>query len=260
MLNAGTKIQKRRAGYTLLLCPICHCVRVFAAYNVRRLPHLYHLPLTEGHHVGGFVVCQDCGLRRAMESVAVESLHQSSDPVTLWALLRPEAQARLLERAEAELALLQCRTQDTGERQAALTRTFLAVEDELASLCRGGQIHVSRRPYHLLAGSLIVSGAILIGFVLARDPSMLSVILAMVGGSLLTLGSTLAYQGFAGRYISRVLLPRLLRGIAPLGPTHQELHRVEQELAARGAQMKRYEFVRKVADELSIGASFAHRT
>lgn len=248
-LNAGAKYEKERCGYTLLVCPICHSVRVFAAYRLRRFHHFYHLPLTEGRLLEGFVLCQECGVRLTVKSVAVESLHQSSDKATLWELLLPAAQARLLERAEAELELLKSRGRDSEERRAGLRRSLLAVEDELASLCEGGYIHSSPRSLRGIAFGTFVVGGLLVGGALFSEPSLLGMLLAMLGGGLITFGGLLAYQSLPRHHISRVLLPRVARGLRPYAPTKEELLELQRELRAEGRAVTRYHLLPRLVSD-----------
>ena len=131
-LSAGTKIEKRRRGYTLSLCPICHSIRVFAVYESRRLPHVYHVPLTEGKQVGGFVHCQDCEVRLPVSPETTETVHQSSDAATLWELLLPLALA-------GEGSFLTMPLSSHAETNIAVIRQFLDVE---VTMERRGEEHV----------------------------------------------------------------------------------------------------------------------
>lgn len=250
----GRRETCRHSGFTLRLCPICRCVRVFAVHILEEHAHVYFVPVTADHAAGVLVVCTDCGLRTAPQSLEGWSIHHSSEPDTLWEVLSPECRERLKKEAEAEYALLQAPAAASAERrELALLRAFWACEPELASKVTGGALHSAGLPMFVAAG---VCGLLGVMFLLVAPWAGLGDAIALVLGLLgLAAAARFAYCGSTGYLIEHRIQPLLIRGIRPLAPTPAELQRVIERLRQQGLYIGRYANSEALTNRLEAAAT-----
>lgn len=232
----GTNHCKHLKGYTLLLCPICRCVRVFSVFALERYTSIYHVPVSPATPTGTLLSCHDCDIRLAVKSSYHLSVHHCPLPETLWELLAPSVRERLLQEAQAELELLRDPASAAPEKRLeALARPFVACEAELESQLEGGQIHRSTFLPQFGSGMLGAGGAgLMIAALLQPANSAWFVVPAIFGTSLL-LSAAILWHKASSRYLfTNSLKPKLVRSLTPLAPCPEELTRLVSGLSRDG--------------------------
>jgi hypothetical protein len=217
----GDKLIYRKVGYVAEYCPICREPRVCQLRQVRRVFHLYFIPLGGGDIVGYAAVCQTCKTDFSAElSDYARIAHKPLALDILRPLTFPDFDtARRIQLEEAEQMRFHPMGLSADERQRYIAHeigllapkverhfSFVRVDRRAVTAIVFGFIFYSFVPVILMALHLVAFvPAFLVCFLLAY---------ALIGWQLTRVGP---------RFVQREVLPPLARALRALRPNEVEI-------------------------------------
>jgi hypothetical protein len=219
---SGQKVVRKKLGWVGDFCPICREIRPFRLISSRKVTHLYYIPVSRGEEV--FTrTCLACAavLDAAREAYAGTARRLPGDIIELVQQSMPDIDTRYADRFEMEDRLLAGEL--TGEdRDDAIMEPFALVVPQIKQ--RASPVCIDPVSGLCLAATAVVFAGGLIAAA-SVPPSMqnsaLSIAFAAGGAGFLAFLILLATD--VRRYVRRKLQPMLVRALAPLRPTLDEL-------------------------------------
>jgi hypothetical protein len=256
----GTKARFPRKGYAASFCPFCRDVREFEVCEVRRVSHVYYVPLGKGKLVGHRLECQECTARILMGDAPIQSTtprRSGSLPEAIQAT-NPDIRELYAKRLELEAQIRAGKVPtDEQTRWLLLFEPFEVLAPEMERGCAETRLDL---PSTL--GCLGTLVAVILSVAIAEFLS------EMFDGQLATedwliwaiLGTGLAgtvftlWQLYLGsrRWLERKMVPHLCRSLSPLRPTSEEILQIIARFKAKG--MKFAKFLRVSAFNTSLNA------
>jgi hypothetical protein len=237
-VHVDVKERRRQIGWVADLCPVCRDLRAFRVSEVRRVARVYLVPMGKGSLEGIEIACVDCGCVLPGAEAGYEAVSR-----------RRREPSRLVE--ETNPALLD-RSADWFERQRRVALGELSGRERVAEILRTLEAleHMAQRRSRggaeeaIAAISVVVLIVLLIGAAAAWTPSVgaspawRTIITAGAAGMLpLTAWLVFAHTSLAA---SRHVMPRLVRALAPLEPTLEELDGAVALARRAGLRIGRY--------------------
>jgi hypothetical protein len=238
----GTKAVIRKLGYVADFCPICREIRGFQVSRIGRAGHLYGLSFGEGQLVGHQKTCSHCGVELKADAAIYKDIPKKLQDAGTTQLINttfPDIRQYYADRLSLEDQLTrQPGKIDAQTRLALVKEPFLLLAPIVEK--RFSAVHIDR--YVGAALLLTIVATILVGnlfgifFPLAIEQK--------ANAFLITFGIGIAatgVQGFksAGRFMRKVIYPKLSLALRPLNPSQQELEVVYAELKRSGFKLSR---------------------
>ena len=237
-VHVDVKERRRPIGWVADLCPVCRDLRAFRVSEVRRVARVYLVPMGKGSLEGIEITCVDCecvlpGSEEGYESVS----RRRRDPSRLV----EETNPALLERSGAwferqrRVALGELSERD---RVAEILATLEALEHMALQRSRGGAEEAIAAICVVVLIVLIVGTAAAWTPSVGASPAWRTVLTAGAAGMLpVTAWLIFSHTSLAAR---RHLMPRLVRALAPLEPTLEELDSAFSLARRAGLRIARY--------------------
>jgi hypothetical protein len=227
----GTRIDRRRLGFVADFCAICRDARPFVAVDVRRVSHLYYVPLGSGQPVLCELTCAECGTIRAVNPGRFTRFERGpcGSIEELTARTRSDADLRLAQRLEIEESVRGGRVDDDmrGELLAEPIATLhYMIESRLSkdtSQSVSAVIQLAMMVALLSTGVALAAGA--------AWPISAALVLASAALVATVIYRSVTRRASLGR---RLASERVVRSLRPLRPTRAELLRVVEDLAQIG--------------------------
>lgn len=223
-------------GRALELCPICHDIRVFEVSDLDTQAQAFFFPISKVVTSDQLLVCEGCGLRVSRTVFPISSVHHVQGREALWEMLSPAAQESLRDRVHEEMELLRNpRGVDAARRRSALQRPFLMCEVELHSRLSSGRIHPPHRLREEALFLIAWPSGIVATLLSVAPPLAFYCVMAEFAVGLLYL-SWRAWRQRSPIFVQEVLVPRLVRALAPLRPDESELESLGAYLYQKGVR------------------------
>jgi len=228
----GTKVVRKKLGRVADYCPSCCDASPFVLREVRRVSHVYYIPMGRGEVVAHEIVCETCKMDLLVPISRYRSVLNQRDAVMddLVRETNPGLYDEMVERL-GRLERVEGGAATAEERREALIEPFAAVAPKAEARARSAHIDW---PTGL---SLLTVMFLPWGFVVAAfdrpggtNDFLLGVGIALAVASLFSL-FYFAATGVS-RYIRRDLVPTLVRNLRPLSPTLDELEGIVAEMKA----------------------------
>jgi hypothetical protein len=230
----GTKSSFPMKGYAASFCPFCRDLRQFKVKEIRRVSHVYYIPLGRGKLVGYRFECLECGVPLTMDEAPIESV--APTPSTTVDASIAETNPGLPSAYEKRLALeREIRSgsppTDPEIRRGLLFEPFEALSPEMERGCTETRIDW---PGALgcfgTIGAIVVSifaASFLAEVIWGEQASPEMIIFVMIGVGLVGLVYTMWQLHLsARRWLERRHVPHLKLALAPLRPTDEEIDEI----------------------------------
>jgi len=249
----GTKAVIRKLGYVADFCPICRVIRVFQVNRMGMAGHLYGLSFGQGQLVGHQRTCLECGVELKTDAAIYKDIPKKLQDAGTTQLINstfPNIRQYYADRLSLEDQLARQSNQiDAQTRLALIKEPFLLLAPIVEK--RFSAVHIDR--YVGAALVLTIAAAILAGnlfgifFPLAIEQK--------ANAFLITFGIGIAatgVQGFksAGRFMRKVIYPKITLALRPLNPSQQELEVVFAELKRLDFKLSRKARLKDLLREL----------
>lgn len=231
----GQKIIRTRAGRAATFCPICRGLRCMRVFRVRRVGHVYYIPLGLGEVVAHEARCEDCGTICGTRGLPFARLSKSKTRNA--AELAAETTPDLLERYGARVALEERLT--TGEitdaeRRAMILEPFLCMEYTASLKGRGiadWKVALALLWFIALVVALVYWGDF------RSTTSEKTISAAVAAGA--TLFTAIVLWRKRGGWMRERAEPLLARSLRVLEPSQQEIEESLGSLRAQGSMVGR---------------------
>ena len=233
IITFGRKIIRKRDGIAADFCPLCRCASVVDVFQLHAQNHISDVGLGMRNLVGHACQCTTCKSQWSMRPNTIQQAVGSAPGMSVETLIKetfPQFLTFFAERLEQEAAL----TRDPFAlalpvRQQMIAEPFLVLNNDL--------LEQVNRPYTLQSvlsklGILVSTCLVLISMVPFTSGNRLG------GYALISLAVALYgvvfYESWTGtdRFVRKSIYPRLIRCLAPLKPTLEELTSVTAQLPA----------------------------
>ena len=239
----GKKRKLKTLGYVSDFCPICRDARPFKLERVSLAGHVYYISLGAGETVGFLRTCGTCGAVLEAEptryrEVAPEPARQISD---LIAKTFPDLREALAARFAIEEKIRRAPHQLTEAEREALVREPFVILAPQAEARLAGDTQFDRESGLGCLLTLAIPAALVFLLLPAllylfgnAGSKKLGPVVGIAALALFGVGLvyTLVQLALApGRWIRRMLLPKIAAALAPLKPSEQELDACLSRLA-----------------------------
>lgn len=224
-------------GHSLMLCPICHTVRVFEvrAEPLRWPQWISHWRSSNRRHrLSLSCLCPTCGLlmgdpTKLTSSIQPTGIHHTRDGETLWELLSVRQQERFRAHVEeTEADRMAGRGSPSRRRQEALHRPIAACIQELElRLFRSRLIDWALAPTLLALGARALYAVVYEMLYLANPHAVGNALLLVTAMGMIAVVMFQLRRRREQRIVA-IVHERLAWGLVPLNPTpieQQESHR-----------------------------------
>lgn len=249
----GRKVTRKQLGRVADFCPICREPKPHRIWRIGTVPHFYWIPVWRSRLEDHEVECEDCGTQRLEDIgcfVAV-SKDPTADLQSLISQTRPSFLSEIAGRLEFEQRVRSGRL-EPDERLGALVEPFQLLESEIAP--RTMQTQIDRQTVvGCLVTVLLLAVVLIAAFNSDRETgNALSIVAAVV------LIAGIAWFVFStvtdpARFVRRELHPRLVRALAPLRPSREELTQVAQGLRSMNLVLGKKLNMDRLWDDLQTG-------
>ncbi|MBC7772381.1 MAG: hypothetical protein H7210_07800 [Pyrinomonadaceae bacterium] len=222
----GTKIRRKPRGQTTAFCVICRMPQQLDVCGVRRVSHVYFIPIGRGRHVSDEARCGQCGtLFGAAREIRINSF-QTDDVDSAMEQLPPEVVDELLGHMDREDRITGGQL-TTEERAPLILEPFEVLEYQFKHKAKSGGRESLTAMAVVLWLFTTLAAVILWWEALAPHKPVASLMAWAIGCSVVAAGS-LAYAVYLivtrGRHAaSGEIADRLALSLAPLRPTEMEL-------------------------------------
>ena len=244
VLIRGEEVKTVPAGYVAGFCPIDREVQVGLLMRVQKRRHLHFVPIEKSRDFGLKAACLVCETpwMTPPDRYGEPSDDEDATPDELLERAAPEHQHVVLRRVELERRVSRGEL-TPQERASLLYEPFPFVHMLMVGLPRTGRI----LPYVLLVLALVVT--LVLGRYALRGYS--SVLIPLGVFLVVTVG--LAYLALRHwrRLLDNEVLPRLVRALTPLQPTHDEIAGAVQHMREEGLNRAKWICVDELYDRLT---------
>ncbi len=236
----GKRTGRRREGRWADFCTICRQVAPFQIVALYSYRHFYFIPVSRSECHAFEATCEQCGLRRYRERAADRPISAARNE-SLDALISktwPDSHRFMSERADLERRVAAGRLR-REERDALIREVLCELEPEITA--RAGEMHID-----WVSGVLFLVAAVgtiaLIAFGTsgvsrAADENWTFAAVYACVMFTLALGSVAID---ARRYFKRRIAPLIVRGLAPLRVSSEDIERVLADLKLRKFTIERF--------------------
>lgn len=234
VLTFGRKVLWKCDGIAADFCPLCRRASVVDVFQLHAQNHIADVGLGMRDLVGHACRCKTCNSQWAMRPQSIQQAVDSAPGMSIEALIKetfPTFPTFFAERLEQESVL----ARDPFALSDQVRHQFIA---EPFLILNNDVLEQVNRPYTLenILSKLGILGAIclLLTSMVPFTSGDRSWGYVLVGLALVLYGGVLYASGTAAsRFVRRAVYPRLIRCLAPLKPTTDELTQVVSQLNAR---------------------------
>lgn len=243
VLIRGERWETVKAGRVANFCPIDRGLEAGLISLTLKREHVHFVPIEAPQGVGLQVVCETCNSfwLTPPDQYGEPSQDEAASPEELLAAATPEHQHAVRSRMELERRALQGGL--SPQRTTLLAEPFPTVLLHASKVSRRGEILA----YVMIVLTLIVSVFIIATTVRGR----LWVLIPLAFYLLLTLGPAYLALKQRRRMLDNEILPRLVKALAPLQPTHQELADTVERMRHEGFKAAKWIRVDELYDRLA---------
>jgi hypothetical protein len=229
----GTKAVTRKLGYVSDFCPICREIRDFQVNRIGMAGHLYGLSFGQGQLVGHQKTCLQCGVELKTDAAIYKDIPKKLQDAGTTQLINstfPNIRQYYADRLSLEDQLTRQPNQiDAQTRLALIKEPFLLLAPIIEK--RFSAVHIDRYVGAALVLTIVAAVAVAnifnAFFPLAFEQK--------ANAFLITFGigiAAIGIQGFksAGRFMRKVIYPKISLALRPLNPSQHELEVVFAEL------------------------------
>lgn len=224
----GKKITRRKRGYVVDFCPICRELRAFTLHSLRRVGHVYYIPLGLGEKIGHERTCLECGTAyQAKDTTYAQISRRRLSLDELKQATFPNVDAVYQDRMALEERIRNGRAKlSPADRFALIKEPFMFLSARVER--RFATTHIDMGVGIAIVAAVLLPIAV-VRVTTAYFPDLLP---QATVGSLLVGVAAIIWQAFASgpRFMRQEVLPILSRCLQPLQPTEQELDAVISEL------------------------------
>jgi ABC-type multidrug transport system fused ATPase/permease subunit len=228
----GTKQTERYLGRVAEYCPICDDACACRLYEVRMVSHLYYIPFGRGQVNGHLLWCEQCNEKFGTDphryTETSRDLRASIEDLT--DVTHPQLIERMAERLDQRenVALGES---DEQQRHAVLCQPFVAILAPVTKRCSETNIDLQSVAWFL--AMIIAPLTIFIVSALINSRWMpVELVVGLVLVSILVTGvfMILSIARDGKRFIRKRYWSHLIKFLAPLDPTAEELREVIHDL------------------------------
>lgn len=222
----GRKIKRRTAGFVADYCPVCRAKRIFALQEVRSAGHVYYISLSRGQLVGHERSCAECGTAFKAHPATYASVARAPALLDeLERLTHPNLDAAIKDQVELDERIRRQRL-TPAERQNLIKAPFVYLSPRVER--RFAATHVDAGVGFALAAAVaLLFLAAPAGKLLMPDSPEILFLVSLVAGIGLIVWQVIAS---GSRFMTREIVPVLVRALQPLQPTREEIELVLREL------------------------------
>jgi hypothetical protein len=220
----GKTVRRAPAGHALHFCSVCREPRICAVKAVRRVDHVYWIPLGRGQHVLDEVICDACESVYALgPNAALAFLRLPPSVDAALNDLPPELAERILARCELETRAFSGSLR-YDERRGLIAEPLVCLSYEHLQASRTGSGQSVSAILQLLAIVGVVATAVL-WFLWSDNPRLYLPWAVGASATTAVLIAIVLYRGLTDsrRITSTKFLGRLADSLRPLSPTRAEL-------------------------------------
>jgi hypothetical protein len=224
----GRKVVRRKLGYIADFCPVCRELRPFTLNVVRRVSHVYYIPLGRGDELGHDRTCQECRtLYQAKDTTYLQVARRQMPFEELKRVTHPTLDAVIRDRLELEHRVRNGRLKlSPADRFAWIKAPFMYLSPRVE--WRFASTHIDKEVGLAIIATLVLP--FVVGNVTSAyfpDVTPQATAISICAGL-----SVIIWQliGSGSRFMRREIIPVLARSLAPLQPTQQELEAVINEI------------------------------
>jgi hypothetical protein len=221
----GTKRVEKKLGRVADFCPICRDLRPFDLTSVHMVSHLYFIPLGSGKLAGHFIKCRNCGVQLGAEGgkYATAERRRVDDLEDLIHRTNPGLRAERADRLALEAEIRKGARLPAERREALLMEPFVVL-NPLVEMRFANSSSFDRQSGIGCLGTVLVAVTLFIASFQFKGPKQDRVLL--IAGILSGLGILYTFVQLhlgPSRYSHRVVGKSLLRALAPLEPSKEEI-------------------------------------
>ena len=236
----GTKVVNKYRGRRAEYCPLCRDVQPFRRTQIETVGHLYYIPLGTRKLVGLFDSCETCTLSRQVSTDDGGELVRSRrlDLESLVDQTHPTVRQRFASSLNLPERL---RTRQAGppERQRAVIDTLILADILVGA--RTGAVRFDRSTGLAFVGAIVAPILVIaLGQRLGPAYGEQVGIAAIIAASLCVSFMIYLIATDGKRHTRRVLQPIIVKALAPLDPSVEELQEVIDGLKNNKMKIGKY--------------------
>ncbi len=248
---AGTKVVRAWMGRTADYCRMCRGFQPAKVVNVKRVGHVYYIPLGRGTSLNLEQTCESCGSMRTIQPGEPEPAvlrDRRADLEWLLAETNPNAKADWAERLSHE-ARLRSGTTSPQERMDAMVESF-GLANLLLEMRTGEMRLDSLSGAGCMTTIVAAFGAAAIAETLGQMNTENAIVAALVVGGILGVFTLILIARDGGRYTKRKILPILARALRPIRPREEEIEQVLSLLRENDLKIGRMLTTQQIVDAM----------
>lgn len=228
MIVAGHKTSRKAMGLAADFCPICRDFRAFHVTEIRKVAHLYWVPVGRGTTQVREIQCRSCAsvmattdrgypaYARRLVADVVELARETNPDIMSLNRPRLELEDRL---AEGKLA--------RADREVLIAEPFLVL-NYMVHKKWGSRGSMPAMAAIAVVAALFLIPAAIVAWVSNHGRTDAAAILSVLAG-LAVLTAVVSFIKGPGKWIRRHIHPRLIAALLPLDPTPEEIARILEE-------------------------------
>lgn len=229
----GKKLVYRKLGFVADFCPICRSIAAFAVKRVGLAGHVYYISMSEGELAGFERTCQTCATCFGTDTAKYREIASTLASLPeLQAQTFPDIAVVLHDRLELEERLAKAPLLLSSEdRRSLILDTFLLLSPKVEKRYASTTIDMGVGLALLAAIVLMIAGpAVLLSMSPDADPGIPLLVCVVLGLGLVVWQIVVAKS----RFMTREIVPLLVKALRPLKPAQGELQAATAELRAAG--------------------------
>lgn len=228
LIIAGHKQVRKTAGLAADYCPICRDFRVFEVTILRRVPHLYYVPLASGQTIAHELECTDCRSVLGVNDPGYTGYSKTfvRDVAELARLTNPDVVSRNRSRLEQMDRFAEGRVSGR-ERRDMIREPFEALDYMVQK--RWGRGSTPVLALLAIAAAVLLTGMAVASAAAGNGGIYVAAVLALPAAGAVV-GAAVSIRQGPRRWVSRHIHPRLAAALLPLDPTRVELSRALDDM------------------------------
>ena len=238
----GKKRVERKLGSVADFCPICREIRSFQMIRVGVASHVYYVSMGEGELAGFQATCDTCGVALKVEPtrylVTKKDQRFAADVDSLVQETFPRLREVYANRLELESRLKRSRSTVSADEHRELLIEPFGLFNPIVAARFANSTEMDKRSGLGCLGTLLISGAVFFGSMSFHGPTQDRILIA----ALVLFGMGTAYTLFQmhlgpKRFFRTKILRSLVKALAPLEPTREEIDGCIQRCKNLGMQI-----------------------
>ena len=249
----GTKAVIRKLGYVADFCPIFRDIRSFQVSRIGRAGHLYGVSFGQGQLVGHQKTCVQCGVELKADAAIYKDIAKELQDAGTTQLINstfPDIRQYYADRLSLEDQVTRQPNQiDAQTRLALIKEPFLLLAPIVEK--RFSAVHIDRS----VGAALVLTIVAVVAVASIFNAFFPLAFEQKANAFLITFGigiAAIGVQGFksAGRFMRKVIYPKISLALRPLNPGQHELEVVFAELKRSGFKLSKKAKLKDMLREL----------